>query len=173
MRFPIPLLPLALSITLESRARDGFRLSRFRLRLRTALILVATVAVIMAGLIQWQRRRELLRRSQFYSQLAERYAKAETFHEWAASLGEHLIVTFGDARGYRAVRLEVSDLKKLAEDEALMRMTYERAAAAPWQPIEPDPHPSELERLADVQRSPRSMSPPALPLALDPHPMRP
>jgi hypothetical protein len=101
------------------------------------------------------------------------YAKAESFHEWAASLGEHLFVTFGDVRGYRTVRLEVSELKKLANDERLMRIKYERAAAYPWLSIEPDPRVSELERLADVKGSPRSKSPPAFPLSLDPHPMRP
>ena len=173
MRFPIPLLPLAVSIRLKSRARDPFRLSRLRFRLRTMLILVAIVALIMTGLAQRERRRELLRRSKSYAQLAQRYAKAESFHEWAASLGEHLIVTFGDHRGYRTVRLEVSELKKVAEDEGLMRMKFERAAAYPWLPIEPDPRVSELERLADKKGSPRSMSPPASPLALDLHPMSP
>jgi hypothetical protein len=173
MRIPIPLFPLALSIGLESRARNPFRLPRLRFRLRTVFILVAVLALIMAGLAQRERRRELLRRSKSYAQLAQRYAKAEWFHEWAASLGEHLIVTFGDARGYRSVRLEFSELKKVAEDEGLMRMKYERAAAAPWLSIEPDPRVSELEKLADEKGSPRSMSPPAFPLAVDPHPIRP
>jgi hypothetical protein len=149
MRIPIPVFPLAVSIRLESRARNPFRLSRLRFRLRTVFILVAVLALIMAALAQRERRRELLRRSKAYAQVAQRYAKAEWFHEWAASLGEHLIMTFGDARGYRSVRLEVSELKKVAEDEGLMRTKYERAAAAPWLSIEPDPRVSELEKLAD------------------------
>ncbi len=173
MRFPIPLLPLAVSIRLESRARNPFRLSRLRLRLRSMLILVAIVALIMSGLAQRERRRELSRRSQSYDLLAQRYAKAEWFHDWAASLGEHLIVTFGDGRGYRTVRLEVSELEKVAEDEGRMRIKYERAAASPWLPIEPDPRASELERIADEKGSPRSMSRPAWPIVLDPHPIRP
>jgi hypothetical protein len=173
MRFPIPLLPLAVSISLESRARNPFRLPRLRFRLRTILILAAIVAVIMAELAQRERRRELLRRSRSYAELAQRYAKAESFHEWAASIGEHLIVTFGDVRGYRTVRLEVSELKKVAEDEGLMRMKYERAAAAPWLSIEPDPGVSALEKLADEKGSARSISPPAFPIALDPHPVSP
>jgi hypothetical protein len=64
-------------------------------------------------------------------------------------------------------------LERVAEDERRMRFKYERAAASPWLPIEPDPQVSELERLADEKGSPRSMSPPAFPLALDPHPMTP
>jgi hypothetical protein len=135
------------------------------------LVLVAFISLIIAGLAHWMRRRELLRRSQTYAQLAERYAKAESFHEWAASLGEHLIVTFGDVRGYRTVRLEVSELRKVAQDEGFMRMQYEEAAASPLVSIQPGI--SELERLADVKGSPRSMSPPAFPLALDSHPMGP
>jgi len=137
------------------------------------LILVAIVALIMSGLAQRERRRELLRRSESYDLLAQSYAKAEWFHEWAASLGEHLIVTFGDDRGYRTVRLEVPELKKVAEDEGRLRIKYERAAASPALPIEPEPRASELERIADEKGSPRSMSPPAYPVALDPHPMRP
>ena len=173
MRLPIPLLPWAVSIRIESRARRSFRLSRLRLRLRTLLILVAVVALILGGLARWERRRELSRRGQSYALLARRYAHAEWFHEWAASLGEHLYVTFGDGRGYRTVRLEVSELKEVAEDERLMRRKYERAAACPWLPIEPDPSVSELERLADEKSSPRSMSPLAFPVVLDPHPIRP
>ena len=125
------------------------------------------------GAPRWERRRELSRRGQSYALLARRYAHAEWFHEWAASLGEHLYVTFGDGRGYRTVRLEVSELKEVAEDERLMRRKYERAAACPWLPIEPDPSVSELERLADEKSSPRSMSPLAFPVVLDPHPIRP
>jgi hypothetical protein len=173
MRFPIPLFPLALSIRLESRVRNGFRLSQLRFRLRTMLVLVAIVALIMGGVSRWERRKELLRLSGSYSLWAERYARAEWFHSWVASRGEHLIVTFGDARGYRTVRLEVSELEKVAEDERRMRVKYERAAASPWLPVEPDPRVSELERLADEKGSPRSMSPPAYPNALDLHPMRP
>jgi hypothetical protein len=173
MRFPIPLVPLAVSIRLESRARDRFRLSRLRLRLRTMIILVAIVALIMTGIAERERRGEQLRRGKSYAQLAQRYAKAESFHEWAASLGKHLIVTFGDVRGYRTVRLEVPELKKVAEDEGLMRMKYERAAENPWLPIEPDPRVSELERLADEKGVPQSMSPPTFPLVLDPHPTSP
>jgi hypothetical protein len=173
MRFPIPLLPLAVSIWLECRARHPFRLLRLRFRLRTMLILVAIVALIMTGFAHSERRRELLRRSKSYTRMAYRYAKAESFHEWAASLGDYLIVTFGDVQGYRTVRLEVSELKIVAEDERLMRITYERAAASPWLFREPDPCVSELERIADEKGAPRSMSPPAFPLALDPHPMSP
>jgi hypothetical protein len=144
-----------------------------RFRLRTLLILVAVIALVMGWQVRRERQRELLRRSQSYGLLAQRYANAEWFHEWAASLGEHLFVTFGDVRGYRTVRLEVSELKKVAEDEGRMRITYERAAATPWLPIEADPGVDELERLADEKGSPRSMSPPPWPSALDPHPMRP
>ncbi len=144
-----------------------------RFRIRTLLILVAVVALVMGWQVRRERQRELLRRSQSYGLLARRYAEAEWLHEWAASLGEHLIVTFGDARGYRTVRLEVSELKKVAEDEGRMRIKYERAASAPWFRIEPDPRVSEIERLADEKGSLRSMSPPAWPLALDPHPMSP
>jgi hypothetical protein len=173
MRFPIPLVPLAVSIRIESRARDRFRLSRLRLRLRTMLILVAIVALIMTGIAERERRSERLRRSKSYAQMAQNYAKAESTHELAASLGEHLIVTFGDVRGYRTIRLEVPELKKVAEYEGLMRMKYERAAENPWLPLEPDPGVSELERLADEKGVPWSMSPPIPPVALDPHPMSP
>jgi hypothetical protein len=173
MRILIPLLPWAISISLERRARNPSRLPRMRFRIRTLLILVAVVALVMGWQVRRERQRELLRRSQSYGLLAQRYAEAEWLHEWAASLGEHLIVTFGDARGYRTVRLEVSELKKVAEDEGRMRIKYERAAAAPWFRFEPDPRVSEIERLADEKGSPRSMSPPAWPLALDPHPMSP
>jgi hypothetical protein len=103
------------------------------------LILVAIVALIMTGFALSERRRELLRRSKSYTRMAHRYAQAESFHEWAASLGDYLIVTFGDVRGYRTVRLEVSELKIVAEDERLMRIRYERAAANPWLFREPDP----------------------------------
>jgi hypothetical protein len=72
-----------------------------------------------------------------------------------------------------SIQLEVSELKKLAEDERLMRIRYERAAANPWLSIEPDPRVSELERLADEKGAPRSMTPPAFPVALDPRPMSP
>ena len=172
MRFAIPLVPLAVSISLEGRARERFRLSRLRLRLRTVLILVAIAALIMTGIAERERRRERLRLSKSYAQLAQRYAEAEWFHEWAASLGEHLFVTFGDVRGYRTVRLEVPELKRVAEDEGLRRMKYERAAQNPWLPVEPDPSMSVLERLADEKGSLPSMSPPTS-VALDPHPMRP
>jgi hypothetical protein len=171
VRFPIPLFPLAISISLESRAKKPFPLSRVRFRIRTMLILVAIAALIMTGLAQRERRKELLRRSLFYDQMAQKYAKAESFHEWAASLGEHLIVTFGDARGYRTVRLEVPELMKVAQDEGLMRIKYEEAAAYPWLSVDADSRVSELERLADEKDSPRSMSAPAFPNALDPHPM--
>ena len=144
-----------------------------RFRLRTVLILVAVVALAMGWQVRRERQRELLRRSQSYGLLAQRYAKAEWFHEWAASLGEHLFVTIGDARGYWTVRLEVSELKKVAKDEGRMRIKYERAAASPWLPIEADPGVGELERLADAKGSSQSMSPPPYPIALDPHPMRP
>ncbi len=52
MRFSIPLLPLAVSIRLENLAKNPFRSSRLRFRLRTMLILVSIVALIMAGLAQ-------------------------------------------------------------------------------------------------------------------------
>jgi hypothetical protein len=130
-----------------------------RFRLRTILILVAIVALFMEGLARRERQRELLRRSQSYALLAQKYAKAESFHKWWASLGERLNANFGDARGYRTVLLEVSEVEKVAKEEELMRMKYERAAAAPWFPIEPDPRVSEIERIANERGSPRSMSP--------------
>ena len=123
------------------------------------LILVALVALVMGGLARRERQRELLRRGQSYALLAQRYAKAESFHKWWASLGERLNATIGDARGYRTVLLEVSELERVANEEGLMRMKYERAAAAPWFHIEPDPRVSEIERLADEKGSLRSMSP--------------
>ena len=149
------------------------RLPRFRIRLRTMLILVAIVALVIGGLARRERQRDLLHRRQSYTLLARRYAQAERFHKWWASLGERLEATFGDARWYQTVLLEVSEVERVAEEEGLMRVKYERAAAAPWLPIEPDPRVSEIEKIADEKGSPRSMSPPVYPLLLDPHPMSP
>ncbi len=136
-------------------------------------IVVAIIAVIVAWGFRWERHKALRRLRESYSQLAQKYAKAGWQHHWRASLGGQQIVTFGDARGYRTVRLESSEMTRVAEDEGRMRVKYELAAASPWLPVEPDPQVSELERLADEKGSPLLESPPPWPLAIDLHPMRP
>jgi hypothetical protein len=122
MRFPIPLLPLAVSIWLECRARHPFRLLRLRFRLRTMFILVAIVALIMTGFAHSERRRELLRRSKSYTRMAYRYAKAESFHEWAASLGDYFDRDFWRRPGVqdrttRGLRAEDSGRRRAAHAE--------------------------------------------------------
>jgi hypothetical protein len=148
MRVAIPLLPWAISVGLERRSRQPLR---WRLRLRTLLILVAIAALLMGGWVARERHVVWKEREQRYRQNAEMFGRREASNLMYAASGKMGEGEVGDEKGWRVIRLGPDEFKRLAAYYGRMKRKYEQAASTPWLAVEWDFGTSESSRIADEQ----------------------
>jgi hypothetical protein len=166
MRVAIPLIPWAISVSLERRSRQALR---WRYRLRTLLILVAIVALIMGGWVARRRHQIWQRQQQVWNALApeyrgfaERWARIEASYLESAATGKAIRGVVGDEKGWRVYQLGPAEHKRMAAHSGRLKRKYEQAAASPWLPfqLEPELAESEASRIADEQGAVPTAEPP-------------
>jgi hypothetical protein len=156
MRVAIPLVPWAISISLERRSRPAFR---WRYRLRTLLILVAIVALLLGGWAArrrhqiWQRQQQVWAElAREYRDLAERCAQREARAFESAATGKTDRAAIGWAgKGGCEIRLRPAEHKRIAAEQGRLKRKYEQAAASPWIPIGAADLGHETLRIAEEQ----------------------
>jgi hypothetical protein len=118
------------------------RIPRLRFTLRRMTLAVAVLALILGGLrIVWLRDR--------YRRAAASYAATENlqrgflrFAEGDAEAEEDLAIAFGykiSGEDKEQQATEIRVMRRKADYLEMMRRKYERAAARPWMPVDPDP----------------------------------
>jgi hypothetical protein len=155
MRVACPFTPFVVSIVARIERRQVTP-RRWRFRLRTLLFLVAALALIMGGVVTWQRReqsrewrRVLSLRQADYKARAAGYARTEASYRKASKTGETVTVTHGCDRGWATVSLRGPELVRLADEARTKRLKYEHAADCPWIAVDPDPIHDQVEKLID------------------------
>jgi hypothetical protein len=165
MRLPIPLLPWAISVSIEQRSMQPLR---WLFRLNTLLIIVGIAALFMGGWVAIQRHqvgklleREWKRREIEYRALAASYARSETSHLMDAATGKLSRGFVGDGMGFREIQIGPHEHRRLAEDCGRLKRSYEKAAETPWLPVEPSLGAVECWRIADEQGAMPTRRPPS------------
>jgi hypothetical protein len=105
------------------------RRPRVRFTVRRMMVAVAIMAVFFGAADGLRRRRES------FGQQAKRFArKASDEYNASMSVGRH--ATFGPS----PLEMRISQAHyQLADHYSALKEKYERAASAPWLPVEPDP----------------------------------
>ena len=112
----IPLLPWAVSVSLERRRRQPLR---WRFRIKTLLILVVIAALVLGAWMEKQRQQfwklrktERKLREREYRDEAAKYARYETSHLSNAATGKSSLGAIGDGMGWRDFEWDPASTKE-------------------------------------------------------------
>ncbi len=115
-----------------------------RFTIKRAMLAVAVLALIMGGArVVWLRDR-YRKAAAYYAAMEKLQRELQRFTVKDAAAEEELAIAFGmkvTAEGKEQAAAEARAMQPIIDDYAALRHKYERAAARPWLPVDPDPPP--------------------------------
>jgi hypothetical protein len=122
------------------------RIPRMRYTMKRMMLAVAVLALIMGGLrIVWLRD-GYRKAAAYYASLEKLHRESRRFVEDGGRAEEELALAFGEkvsGEDKKQQSTEVRGWQRLSDYCAALRRKYERAAARPWIPVDPDPPPPQ------------------------------